>query len=352
VRVVVFGATGNVGTSLLRALEHEERVEEIVGVARRRPRVAFPRTTWEEANVEHDDLVSIVRGADVVVHLAWRIQPSRDLEAVRRTNVEGSRRVFAAVAAAGVPALVYASSVGAYSPGPRRERVDEGWSTDGIRSAFYSRHKADVERLLDAFEQERPKVRVVRLRPALIFKREAAAGVRRLFLGPFAPNVLLKPERIPFVPAVRGLRFQAVHSYDIGEAYRQAIVRDVRGAFNVAAEPVLDARELGYLLSARPVRIPFAVARAAAWLTWKARLHPTPPGWLDLAVKAPLLDATRAREELGWAPRWDAGEALLDLLEGIAEEAGIGTPPLDPDASGPLRAKELASGIGARDPAE
>ena len=351
-RVVVFGATGNVGTSLLRALEHERAVEEIVGVARRRPRVSFPRTTWEQANIEHDDLVPLVRHADAVVHLAWRIQPSRDLEAARRTNVEGSRRVFRAVAEAGVPALVYASSVGAYSPGPRSERVDEGWPTEGIPSAFYSRHKADVERLLDAFEQERPEVRVVRLRPALIFKREAAAGVRRLFLGPFVPNPLLKPERIPFVPAVRGLRFQAVHSYDVGEAYRQAIVRDVRGAFNVAAEPVLDARKLASLLSARPVRIPFVLARGGAWLTWKARLQPTPPGWLDMAVNAPLLDSSRAHEELGWKPRRDAGEALLDLLDGLAHDAGIPTPPLDPRGGGPFRLEEVATGVGARDAAE
>ena len=80
-----------------------------------------------------------------------------------------------------MPALVYASSVGAYSPGPKDRRVDESWPTAGIESSFYSRHKAEVERLLDRFERETPSVRVVRLRPALIFKREAASGIRRLF---------------------------------------------------------------------------------------------------------------------------------------------------------------------------
>jgi UDP-glucose 4-epimerase len=352
VRVVVFGATGNVGTSLLRALEHEERVEEIVGVARRRPRISFPRTTWEQANVEYDDLLSIVRGADAVIHLAWRIQPSRDLEAVRRTNVEGSRRVFRAVAEAGVPALVYASSVGAYSPGPKDQLVDERWPTEGVRSSFYARHKAEVERLLDTFERERPDVRVVRLRPALIFKREAAAEVRRLFLGPFLPNALVKPGRLPFVPDIPGLRFQAVHSHDIGDAYRRALVQDAHGAFNIAADPVLDARELSLLLNARPIRIPARAARVAAWLAWKARLQPSPPGWLDLGLQTPLLDASRAREELGWTPQWDAGEALVDLLEGLAGEEGLATPPLDPKASGAWRGEELASGVGARDPAE
>jgi UDP-glucose 4-epimerase len=328
--VVVIGATGNVGTSLLRALEDEDRVEEVVGVARRRPALAFPRTRWAEADVEHDDLAAIVRGADVVVHLAWRIQPSRDLPALWRTNVEGSQRVFQAVAEESVPALVYASSVGAYSPGPKDRRVDESWPTDGIRTSFYGVHKAEVERRLDVLERERPELRVARLRPGLIFKREAAAEVRRLFLGPLVPRSLLRPGLIPFVPDMPGFRFQAVHSLDAGEAYRLAIVGDVHGAFNIAAEPVLDGRELGAILGARPIRVPPRLARSAVAASWRLRLQPTRTGWLDLALSVPLLDTTRAREELGWTPRWDAGEALVELLDGLHDGAGVRTPPLDP----------------------
>jgi nucleoside-diphosphate-sugar epimerase len=245
-----------------------------------------------------------------------------------------------------VPSLVYASSVGAYSPGPKDRRVDESWPTDGIRTSFYSRHKAAVERILDRFEQERPGTRVVRLRPGLIFKREAATGIRRLFAGPFLPSPLLHPRLLPFVPDIPRLRFQGVHSRDVGEAYRLAIVGDVRGAFNVAAEPVLDPEELGRLLGARPVPVPRALARAAAALTWRLHLQPTPPGWLDLALGVPLLDVTRARDELGWEPRHTAGEALLELLAGMREAAGAPTPPLEA-AGGRLR--ELAGGVGSRE---
>src|SRR5205085_11277486 len=119
---------------------------------------------------------------------------------LRATNVDGSLRVFEAVADAGVPALVYASSVGAYSPGPKDRAVDESWPTDGVQSSFYARHKAEVERLLDRFERDHPGVRSVRLRPGLIFKREAASEQRRLFAGPFIPTFLLRPGLIPVVP--------------------------------------------------------------------------------------------------------------------------------------------------------
>jgi UDP-glucose 4-epimerase len=347
-RVVVVGATGNVGTSVLRALADEPAVESIRGIARRLPGTRYPKTDWAAADVARTDLAEHFRGADVVMHLAWLIQPGRDHATLRATNVDGSARVFAATAAAGVPALVYASSVGAYSPGPKDRRVDESWPTNGIESSFYARHKAEVERLLDRFERESPSVRVVRLRPALIFKREAASGIRRLFAGPFLPSPLVRRELIPVVPRTERLRFQAVHSRDAGEAYRLAAVKDVRGAFNIAAEPVLDADELGRLLGARPVGVPPRVLRAAANASFRLRLQPSEPGWLDMALAVPLMDTTRARGELGWNPSRGADEALLELLDGMRERAGLDTPPLAADTGGPLRVRELVSGVGRR----
>ncbi len=327
-RVVVTGATGNVGTSLVRVLAADPAVTSIVGLARRRPDLHLPKVEWVAADVSRDDLDGPFTGADVVVHLAWLIQPSHRLDVLEATNVTGSKRVFQAAARAGARALVYASSIGAYSPGPKDRRVDESWPTEGIGSSFYSRHKAATERLLDHFEAEHPEVRVVRLRPALIFKREAASGIRRLFLGRLVPPQLLRPSRIPVVPRTERLVFQAVHTEDVVEAYRLAIVGEARGAFNIAADPVLDADELGRILGARPVPVPPAVLRAAADVSWRAHLQPTPPGWVDLAVGVPVMDTARARQELDWHPTRTSGEALCELLEGFADRAFGPTAPL------------------------
>lgn len=342
------GATGNAGTSTVRALSSDPAVDSIVGLARRLPDLQVDKVEWREADVRTSDLVSIFRGADAVVHLAWLIQPSRDLHTTRAVNVDGSARVFRATAEAGVPALVYASSVGAYSPGPKDRLVDERWPTDGVSTSFYGRHKSEVERLLDAFESEHPETRVVRLRPGLIFKRGAVSGIRRLFIGPLAPSRLMRAGLIPIVPNIPRLRFQAVHSADVGEAYRLAVTGNARGAFNVAADPVLDPHELGRLLGARPVSIPAKALRAGADVSWRLRLQPTPPGWLDLALETPLMDTTRAREELGWSPRHSSGDALLELLEGIRRSDGEPTPPLAPRSGGPLRVRELLTGVGKK----
>jgi len=60
-KVAVIGATGNVGSALLRALEHEERVREVVGIARRRPTTELSKVTWATADVVTDDLEPVLR---------------------------------------------------------------------------------------------------------------------------------------------------------------------------------------------------------------------------------------------------------------------------------------------------
>ena len=342
--VVVVGATGNVGTSVLRALAAEPRVTSVLGLARRLPEARFPKTEFAAADVTRDDLVARFRGADAVVHLAWLIQPSRDRELLRAVNVDGSRRVFDAVAAAGVPALLYASSIGVYSPGPDRP-VDETWSRDGVPGSWYSQHKAETERMLDELEATHPHVRVVRLRYAYSMKGVAASGQRRLFFGPFVPTTLLRPRLFPAVPRTPRLTVQVVHSDDVGEAYRLALVNDVRGAFNLAADPQLTPDEIARTLRSRVVPVPRALLRGLADVTWRLRLQPTSPDWVDLALDVPVLDATRAREELGWRPRHDARATLLEWLAGLRTGAGLATPPLAPGR----QLAELRTRVGGTD---
>jgi UDP-glucose 4-epimerase len=347
-KVVVTGATGNVGSAVVRALSRDPEVESIIGIARRLPALEVEKVAWRQADVSSSALEPLFEGADAVIHLAWLIQPSRDEATLRATNVEGSRRVFEAAASAGVAAIVYASSVGTYAPGPKDRAVDESWPSDGIESSFYARHKAQVEAELDRFEARNPNVRVVRLRPGLIFSARAAVGIRRLFIGPLFPKWLAAPGRIPVIPDLDRLRFQAVHSDDVAEAYRLALRADVTGAFNIAADPVLDPPALAALLRARRVKVPSGALRAAALATWKLRLQPTPPGWLDLALSVPIMSTDRARSELGWRPERSSGEALVELLEGLRSGDGYPTPPLDPYTTAPARAQEFATGIGAR----
>ncbi|MGW8889087.1 SDR family oxidoreductase [Streptomyces sp. NPDC055749] len=332
-RVVVTGAIGNVGTSVVRALALDPAVGSVLGLARRTPGLTVPGVAWETVDIGRADsvgtLLSRFAGVDAVVHLAWRFQPSHDPVVTWRSNVDGSMRVFNAVAAAGVPTLVHASSVGAYSPGPKDPPgVDEQWPTHGWPDAAYCREKAYLERVLDTFELRHPDIRVVRMRPGFLFKETSASEQRRIFAGHYLPGFLLRPDLLPFVPDLKGLRLQVLHTDDAAEAYRLAVLGDVRGAFNLAAEPVIGARELGEQLGARTVRVPRTLVRTALASAWHAHAVPASPHLFDAVLRLPVLDCGRARDVLGWRPERTAQEALGAFLSGVRRGKGEDTAPL------------------------
>ncbi|WP_406729073.1 SDR family oxidoreductase [Streptomyces sp. GD-15H] len=331
IRVVVTGATGNVGTSVVSALAAAEEVGSVLGMARRVPPWSPPKTQWSAVDLasERFGLVEEFAGADAVIHLAWAFQPTHDPATTWRTNVLGSMQVFDAVAEARVPALVHASSVGAYSPGPKDRQVDESWPTHGWPDAAYCREKAYLERTLDTFERDHPGTRVVRMRPAFLFKRESASEQRRIFGGRFLPGPLVRPDLLPFLPDILGLRVQVLHTGDAADAYRRAVLSpDARGPFNLAAEPPVDAELLGTMLGTRRVRLPRTAARSAVAAAWGLHLLPASPHLFDAVLRLPLMDCTRAHTELGWRPTRTAPEVLEEFLQGLQQGAGAPTEPL------------------------
>jgi UDP-glucose 4-epimerase len=329
-KVVVTGATGNVGRSVVEALADRDEINEIVGLAgtTARPDWSPDKTNWVNASIVGSDLEQTFHGADVVIHLAYAVQPSHDLEKLKRFNVDGSRRVFDAVAAARVPKLIYASSVGAYSPAPGDRLIGEDWPLS-TETSFLARHKAVNEGTLDQFESIAPSTKVVRLRPAMTFQGDATTELRRLVIGPFIPDFLLRGRLVPAIPRLAGFRFQAVHISDLARAYALATVRDVRGAFNLAANPPLSTDDLAAALDTKTFPLPFALTRRLADLSWRLRLQPTPPDWLDTAMALPLMSSARAGRELGWEPRVAVGEALAALFSGLRSSVSaspIGSP--------------------------
>jgi UDP-glucose 4-epimerase len=348
VRVVVTGASGNVGTAVVEALTALPEVDEVVGICRRPHEWHPDGVTWRWADVSKDDLSPLMSGAGALIHLAWLFHPMRDPVATWQANVVGSQRVFAAAAAADVGTLVHASSVGTYSAREHLDQVDESWPTNGLGHVAYSREKAYLERVLDTLELERPAMRVVRMRPAFIFRNEAAAQQRRLFLGPFVPRRLLRPGRVPFLPVPSDLRLQTVHTRDVADAYARAAVAAVRGPFNLASQPVLGPEELAKIFDCPWRPVPAGALRLGASVGFRGRLVPVPPELFDLLMRVPVMSASRAHQELGWQPVTTSDDALRAFLDAPARIDAPGTPPLASDTSGPARLTELRTGLGAR----
>ncbi len=336
-RVFVTGATGNIGTHLLPHLLADPAVDSIVGLARRRPGPhPDPRVQWVAADITTSDLVPLFREADVVVHLAFLLQPAHDPQLMRRTNVDGSQRVFDAVVAAQVPALVHASSVGAYAPGDGAPLTEDHPAT-GVASSTYSRHKAACELALDVLQAQQPQLRVVRIRPGVVLSAPAASALARYFLGPFVPQSLVRKGLLPVVPDIPGLALQTVHSSDAGRAFALAATGVATGAFNIATDPVLTPQSLATMLDARRLPVPRWAARALITASWRAHLQPTDPGWLDLGTSGLVMDVSRARTELGWSPEHSADDTVREVVAAMGRGQGRDTPVLRPRATGLAR---------------
>ncbi|SDG46411.1 Nucleoside-diphosphate-sugar epimerase [Lentzea fradiae] len=286
-RVVVTGASGNVGTALRRHL------------------------TFEDVGVDVRTLSSLrdaIRGADVVVHLAWAIKPTD-----RDTNIDGSEHVLAACVKEEVGHLVVASSVAAYGPAPRWSRVDESWRLTGIEGNTYSAHKVRLEDMLRRY----PLPHTV-IRPCAIGQASAAPQMRRWLLSPFLP-----PKLLPYlpIPLWDGLRLQLVHSDDVARAIAEIVHRKALGAFNLAAEPVLTAPMIADIVGAGRLSVPYSLVEKLAGATAKLRLQPLTPEWVKMADQAPLVRATRAQRDLEWWPEHDARDVLREVVTAMGGRA-------------------------------
>jgi nucleoside-diphosphate-sugar epimerase len=316
--VAVTGPTGDIGRALLRVLERETRVGEVIGMARREfdpESLGLTKTRYRRGDVLDPDAVrKLVVGADVVVHLAFIIVGGGD--ETRRVNLEGSRNVFAAAARARkVKRLIYTSSVAAYgfhtdNPQPLTEQVP----VRGTDAFYYSAQKAELEAALNE-SIAGSKVKPYVFRPSIVAGGDAAMLIEQI------PGLLRKLPLGPVVPDP-GVPFQLVHQDDVARALAAAICGDgPPGIYNLAGPGELHASDLARALGWPSVPIPGLAASAAAEVT-RLPLVPARLKWLN-ALRVPvLMDTSAAREELGWEPRHDAAETLAQTVA-HARERGL-----------------------------
>ena len=338
--VAVTGASGNVGTPLLRRLTAPTSgVAEVRGLARRRPPDVAPWSTvrWHTTDLgevtSEEVLAEFMDGVDAVVHLAWALQPGRRPDDLRRVNVEGTRRVVRAAAAAGVDHFVHMSSIGAYAAGAVGQKVAEDWPTTGIPRSQYSRDKSEAERVVREVMARYPDTTLTVARPTLILQPEASSEIGRYFLGPWlfgaarllpGPVARLLPLPLPSVAV------SFLHADDVADALERMLDRRAPGPFNLAAEPVLDSDAIARALGTVRVPVPAVALRTALQAAFAAHLVPIEPGWLDLATSLPALDTTRARRLLDWAPIRRSDEVLQQFVAALGRGEGAPGPLLRP----------------------
>jgi nucleoside-diphosphate-sugar epimerase len=327
--VAVTGPTGTFGSGLIPLLQADDRVERIVGIARRPFDPAargWSKMEYRQGDVRDEAaLEEAFADADVVVHLAFLITGTADRATTRAINVDGTLNVFRAAAAAGAQRFVYASSVAAYGFHPDNPvPMDEGWPTRPAAHLFYAQEKAELEHLLHDEAAGHPELALYLLRPPFVLGPNAVGG-KEILPGPLAPLGRLIAERLLGRLPVRlpapapDLPLQLIHEDDVGSAFLLCVLgAGPPGAYNIAADEVLSAvdvvRELGLQPVPFPARLTQAAARAIAAL-------PTPPfvppaaEWIEAISHPAIMDTSKAKADLGWTPQFSALEALRATLE-------------------------------------
>jgi UDP-glucose 4-epimerase len=308
-RVAVTGPTGDIGRSLLRALEREPGVSEVVTMGRRlfnAAELGLTKTEYHRGDVlDRLAVEELVRDADVVVHLACLAVGDR--EETDQINLDGSRTVFEAAVEAGASRLVYASR--------QRARVEAALHellSDSATEAYVLRPGIVAGADALALLQNIPYVALFEL-------------VRR-YQNPLTAAVLDALERFPNLRPVlpdSGTRFQLIHHDDVAEAFLAAVLgRGEPGIYDLAAPPPLTVRELTGELGWYSFPIPQSAVESLAELITRVPLLPAQAQWIEILRQSMLMDTTKAREKLGFSPRHDGRETLREMVQ-AARKRGL-----------------------------
>ena len=330
--VAVTGPTGSIGQAFIRSLESTPGIDRIIGMAR--SPVDTDALGWTTAEYRQGDILDrasvddAVKGADVVVHLAFLIWGSQ--KETGEINLEGSRNVFEAALEARAKRIVYTSSVAAY--GFYDENPDiltEDVPARGTDGHYYSAQKAELEKMLEDLSRG-SDTDVYVFRPCIV------AGPTALDLIDKIPYVQLS-ERLPgpikklvgTIPLLRpvipdpGVPFQLVHEDDVADALVASVLgRGEPGVYNLAADKVITVTDLAHALGWYSIALPELAVDTTAKIVSRFPLLPASASWLH-AVRVPvLMDAGKAKSKLGWRPRFDSIETLAETVTG-AHNAGL-----------------------------
>src|SRR3954464_15359490 len=311
--VAVTGPTGTFGYGLMPLLQADERIARVVGIARRPfdpAREGWTKMEYRQGDVrEPTTLEDAFAGADVVVHLAFMITGNAARETIRAINVEGTLNAFRAAAAAGAERFVYASSVAAY--GFHRDNpigMDEDWPVRPADHLFYAQEKAEIESLLREEAAAHPDVDLSLLRPPIVLGPHTL-GAKEVLPGPLAPvgrrlGGLLGRMPVPLPVLAPDLPVQFIHEDDVGRAFLLCIVAaGPPRAYNIAGEGVVSGAELAREFGFTPLPVPGRPVQAWARAVASLPFTPAAAGWVEAASHPAIMDAGRAKRELGWAPR-------------------------------------------------
>jgi nucleoside-diphosphate-sugar epimerase len=312
--VAVTGAEGLIGRRVVDLLLDDPGVDRVLGLDVGEPGGATrPGLERRRADVTDPGFATQLAGVDVVVHLAFVLNPSRDEVTMHAVNVGGTRNVFEAARHAGVRKVVYVSSAvvyGAHPDNPLPLREDQP-----IRPSTpfnYAEHKAEIERWLWPWADAHPDVAVTVLRPSIV-------------AGPGVSNFISRQLDAPRFNAVRGHKppIQFVHVDDVASAITHVVREDLPGAYNVSSEGWLSFDEVTAISGRSVFEVPEELAFSLAERLWRLGIGEAPAGQVPYLMHPWVVSVDRLLAT-GWRPTHSNRDALAEMAAEHADELVLG----------------------------
>lgn len=302
--VAITGASGYIAGRLIELLEEDPQVERILGFDVREPvGLRTSKLVFDKIDVRDPALESRFKGVDLVIHLAYVMDPIRDEAQMRDVNVNGTQNVLKCAGRAGVPRLVYTSSGVAYGAHPDNDMPLTEESPLRANLDFnYAAHKLETEYVVREFRDEFPDRKIAVFRPAIVF-------------GEHCDSAWSHQLELPVLFSIQSYEppFQFVHEEDVARALAFSVANELDGAYNLCPRDWLEFAEIASILGKRRLRLPEPAAFAMADRMWTMNVGEIPAGYLHY-VMYPWVMSPEKLEAAGFKCEHSSYDALTEMI--------------------------------------
>ncbi len=307
-RILITGVSRFLGLRLAKRLEGVDGVESVVGVDLQDPPVPIEGLEFVRADIQSPLIARVIEATkvDTIVHTNIASGPGRfgGRSRMKENNVIGTMQLLAAAQRAErVKKVVMKSSTAVYGSGPGEPSlIPEDHAARQVDLSGYARDCAEAETYARDFGRRRPDVELVVLRTQNV-------------VGPTVQTSMTRYFSLPVVPSALGYdpRLQFLHEVDAVDALLAASTKPVRGIFNIAGDGVVYLSQAIRLLGKTQVPLLLPTAQFAAAMLRRFSIIDFPTDQLPLILYGRVVQTRRAKQHLGFSPRWSTIDALKDF---------------------------------------
>ena len=309
-KVAITGISSYLASEILPMLENNDSVSEILGLDIAERDYNSSKVVFKKRDVRDPQLEEDLKGYDAILHLAFIVDPLKDKKEMYSININGSRNVFECAIKAGVKKIVHASSVSAYGAFPDNPiPLTEDFPIRKMKKAFYYHDsKYAVEKIMDELEEKHQNVIFTRIRPHVFLGK----GIENFF------KTFFKSDRV-FGLSSDNL-WQFVYVTDVAKLFYLALIKDAPGAYNCGGDNPISIRDMGKELNKKVKNIPHQPTLGILVSLQKLRiLKKDLAGWVRISRYPIIVDSSKAKKILGWAPEFDTLGTVKQMIEDLKE---------------------------------